>query len=60
MKARLLGTINVEWTRYHGLKNRFQFEKFQQRIYAEQKSLAEKAGILRASDPQRVLERGFS
>ncbi len=60
LQNRFLSMVKVRNAEQKGLKNRFRVEKVKQRIYAESRSLTERMSILRASDPQRVLERGFA
>ena len=60
LKNRFVGVLKLKQAQHQGLVDRFRVEKIRQRLTAESRSLSERMAILRASDPQRVLERGFA
>jgi exodeoxyribonuclease VII large subunit len=60
IKNRFLSVLKVRELPQSGLKARFRVERIRQRIHNEQKSLAGKLATLKASSPQRALERGFA
>jgi len=60
LKNRFVGVLKLKQAQHQGLVDRFRVEKIRQRLTAESRSLSERMAILKASDPQRVLERGFA
>lgn len=60
MRSKLSARLKIASVHLAGIKGRLRAEPIRQRLGAERKSLAERMVILRAHDPQRVLERGFA
>lgn len=60
LETRFTGVLRIKQARQQGLLDRFRVETIRRRLAAENRSLTERLAILRASDPQRVLDRGFA
>ena len=60
VKARFHGAYRLNMIQLTGLKDRFRLEKIRSRIIVERRSLADRQAILKAADPEQVLQRGFA
>ena len=60
LKNRFLAFCNVKRMHYQHLRDRVRAETIQQRIAMERRSLNDKMAMIKASDPQNALMRGFA
>jgi exonuclease VII large subunit len=60
IKAGALNEIKTQKRDLSGRIKRFQFERFQQLIERERNQLHNKLAMVKASDPETSLKRGFS
>lgn len=60
LKSRTRFTLTVATNTLGVIRQRFDRNRFYQRLQSEQRSLNDKLATLKASDPQNVLLRGFS